>query len=98
MPAARRFPPPWSVEAGETYFVVKDNDGQQLAYVLFDDPRSAAKPLTRDEARRIAARISSSCRSWCAEGNTRAGSNVRFRGQSGHERFRIGIAQICSKQ
>ena len=55
--AARRFPPPWSVEAGETYFVVKDNDGQQLAYVHFDDPRSAAKPLTRDEAWRIVANI-----------------------------------------
>jgi hypothetical protein len=53
---ARRFPPPWSVEEGETYFVVKDNDGQQLAYVHFDDPRSAAK-LSRDEARRIAANI-----------------------------------------
>jgi hypothetical protein len=53
----RRFPPPWSVEGGETYFVVKDNDRQQLAYVHFDDPRSAAKPLTRDEARRIAANI-----------------------------------------
>jgi hypothetical protein len=24
--------------------------------------------------------ISPSCRSWCAEGNTRAGSGVRFRG------------------
>jgi len=36
---------------------VKDSDGQQLAYVHFDDPRSAAKPLTRDEARRIAANI-----------------------------------------
>ena len=54
---ARRFPPPWSVEEGKTYFVVKDHDGQQLAYVHFDDPRSAAKPLTRDEARRIAANI-----------------------------------------
>jgi hypothetical protein len=53
----RRFPPPWSVEEGETYFVVKDSDGQQLAYVYFDDPRSAAKPLTRDEARRIAANV-----------------------------------------
>jgi hypothetical protein len=53
----RRFPPPWSVEEGEAYFVVKDNDGQQLAYVHFDDPRSAVKPLTRDEARRIAAKI-----------------------------------------
>jgi hypothetical protein len=54
---ARRFPSPWSVEEGETYFVVKDNDGQQLAYVHFNDPRSAAKPLTRDEARRIASNI-----------------------------------------
>ena len=53
----RHFPPPWSVEEGETYFVVKDSDGQQLAYVHFDDPRSAAKPLTRDEARRTAANI-----------------------------------------
>jgi hypothetical protein len=24
----RRFPPPWSVEEGETYFVVKDRSGQ----------------------------------------------------------------------
>ena len=55
--AVRRFPPPWSDEESETYFVVKDSDGQQLAYVHFDDPRSAAKPLTRDEARRIAANI-----------------------------------------
>jgi hypothetical protein len=31
--------------------------GQKLAYVNFDAPRSAAKPLTRDEARRIAAKI-----------------------------------------
>jgi hypothetical protein len=46
----RRFPPPWSVEEGQTWFVVKDNGGQKLAYVHFDDPRSAA---TRDEARRI---------------------------------------------
>jgi len=54
---ARRFPPPWSVEEEKTWFVVKDSDGQELAYVYFDDPRSAAKPLTRDEARRIAANI-----------------------------------------
>jgi hypothetical protein len=49
--------PPWSIEEGETYFVVKDNNGQKLAYVHFDDPRSAAEPLTHDEAGRIAANI-----------------------------------------
>jgi len=55
-----RFPPPWSVEELEACFVVRDHDGQQLAYVYFEDEpgrRSAAKLLTRDEARRIAANI-----------------------------------------
>jgi hypothetical protein len=54
MASPRRFPPPWTVEEGETYFVVSDGSGQKLGYVYFDDPRSAAKPLTRYEARRIA--------------------------------------------
>jgi len=50
MSQPRRFPPPWAVEDGGTYFAVKDSDGQALAYVYFDDPRAAATPLTRDEA------------------------------------------------
>jgi hypothetical protein len=54
---ARRFPPPWIVEEQDACFAVRDHDGQKLAYVYFDDPRAAAKPLTRDEARRIAANI-----------------------------------------
>jgi hypothetical protein len=54
---ARRFPPPWTIEEQETCFAVRDHNGQQLAYVYFNDPRAAAKPLTRDEARRIAANI-----------------------------------------
>jgi DNA-directed RNA polymerase specialized sigma24 family protein len=57
---SRRFPPPWSVEEQEACYVVRDHDGQQLAYVYFEDEpgrRSAAKLLTKDEARRIAANI-----------------------------------------
>src|SRR5215472_18354916 len=58
---ARRFPPPWSVEEQPACFVVRDHNGQQLAYIYFEDKpsrRSAAfKLLTRDEARRIAANI-----------------------------------------
>jgi len=46
---------------------VRDRDGQQLAYVYFEDEpgrRSAAKLLTKDEAGRIASK-SPSCRSYC---------------------------------
>jgi len=57
----RRFPPPWSIEElNNACFVVLDSGGQALAYVYFEEEpgrRSAAKLLTKDEARRIAANI-----------------------------------------
>jgi hypothetical protein len=58
--AERRFPPPWTVEETEACFIVKDHNGQALTYVYFENEpgrRTAAKLLTRDEARRIAANI-----------------------------------------
>jgi hypothetical protein len=58
MPSSQRhFPPPWSAEVQPNYYVVRDANGQQIAYVYYsNDPerRSAAKLLTKDEARRIA--------------------------------------------
>jgi hypothetical protein len=54
----RRFPPPWDVEEyNDACFIVRDDNGQALAYVYFEDEpgrRSAAKLLSKDEARRIA--------------------------------------------
>jgi hypothetical protein len=49
--------PPWSVEEQDAYFVVVDRGGQKLAYVYFEEEpgrQSAAKLLSKDEARRIA--------------------------------------------
>jgi hypothetical protein len=44
-------PPPWSVEETDACFIVRDANGQALAYVYFEDEpgrRSAAKLLTRE--------------------------------------------------
>ena len=50
---------PWTIdEANDACFIVRDSTRQALAYVYFEDEpgwRSAAKLLTRDEARRMAA-------------------------------------------
>jgi hypothetical protein len=42
----RRFPPPWSVEETDACFIVRDHNGQALAYVYFEEEpgrRAAAK-------------------------------------------------------
>ena len=60
MPSPRRFPPPWSIEERQKSFIVKDANGQQLAYLYFEDEpqrQLSTKRLSRDEARRIAANI-----------------------------------------
>jgi hypothetical protein len=58
---ARRFPPPWSAEETDACFIVRDHNGQALAYVHFEDEpgwRAAAKLLTRDEgAARVATNV-----------------------------------------
>jgi hypothetical protein len=51
----RLFPPPWTVEDIDAAFVVRDQNGQGLAYVYYEEEpqrRVAANLLTKDEARR----------------------------------------------
>jgi len=59
MQAARRFPPPWTLaEANDACFIVRDSTGQALGYFYSEEEpgrRLAAKLLTRDAARRMAA-------------------------------------------
>ena len=60
MPGSRRFPPPWTIDEGSESFIIRDANGQALAYVYYEDEtgrRMAMKRLTRDEARRIAAKL-----------------------------------------
>ena len=61
MPHTRRFLSPWTVEdKNNACFIIRDGNGQAVAYVYYEEEpgrRSAANPLTRDEARRIAANI-----------------------------------------
>ena len=57
---ARRFPAPWSAEQIPGGFKVVDTAGQSLAYVYARETKAqadAAKVLTMDEARLVAANI-----------------------------------------
>jgi hypothetical protein len=55
--SARRFPPPWSVEELNACFVVRDHNGQQLAYVYFEDETGDRQPISSPAPRPIAANI-----------------------------------------
>jgi hypothetical protein len=57
---SRRFPPPWHADPMPGGYVVRDANGQTLAYLYFrekDVEARQAKVLTKDEARRIAVDI-----------------------------------------
>ena len=57
---SRRFPPPWRADKTPHGYVVRDANGQELAYVYTratEVEARQAKVLTADEGRRIAANI-----------------------------------------
>jgi hypothetical protein len=52
----RRFPPPWSAELQPNYYVIRDANGQQLAYIYYSnepDRQTAAKLLSKEMAREL---------------------------------------------
>jgi hypothetical protein len=57
---SRRFPPPWTADRIAGGYVVRDANGQTLAYVYAREDATIARQagvLTMDEARRIATNI-----------------------------------------
>ena len=57
---ARRFPAPWSADKIPGGYVVRDANGQALAYIYSrdnEDEARQAKVLTKDEERRIAVNV-----------------------------------------
>jgi hypothetical protein len=60
MLSPRRFPPPWRADPMPGGYVIRDANGQALAFVNSRDSDAEArqaKVLTKDEARRIAVNI-----------------------------------------
>ena len=58
--ARSRFPPPWSIEERQACFIVKDGNGQTLAYVYFEEEpgrRAAENLMSHDEAGALALNI-----------------------------------------
>ena len=60
MPPSRRLPPPWKAEKIAGGYVIRDANGQAIAYVYSRATETdvmRAKVLTEDEARRVAINI-----------------------------------------
>ena len=62
---SRRFPPPWSVEETDACFIVRDHNGQALAYVYFEEEPDDVRPriCSRETRRGVLPPTSPSCRS-----------------------------------
>jgi hypothetical protein len=58
---ARRFLPPWSVEETDACFIVRDANGQALAYTYFED-----EPGRRSAAHLSPAMSNADCRQHCS--------------------------------
>ena len=87
MPSVHRFPPPWTAKETDACFILRDANGQALAYVYREEEpgrRAAAKLLTRDEARRIAANIGKLPQGAAAEATGLYRPHFRYELNSGH--------------
>jgi len=83
----RRFPPPWSAEETEACYIVRDANGQALAYVYYEQEpgrRAAAHLLTRDEAWCIALNIAKLPQGAAAEATGLYRSHFRYDLNYGH--------------
>jgi hypothetical protein len=70
---ARRFPPPWSVEETDACFIVRDANGEALAYVYFEEEPGGDLRLTCSPATRPSCRSSTSGLLWPGAGHPAAG-------------------------
>jgi hypothetical protein len=53
----RHFPPPWTVEEQSACFVVRDGNGQALAYIYFEDATVRELTLRRNFLRQREAKM-----------------------------------------
>jgi hypothetical protein len=65
----RRFPPPWSVEELDACFVVRDHNGQALAYVYYEDEPGRLNTMAMSRRRFATVVLSSSLKPRAAAGS-----------------------------